>query len=98
MFVGVVHSKRTVRFTGYMRNGLLNPFELRSRHDALVEEMDRRGYAHKTPLAEWESTYLDKFGLIHNTPIDFVESTTEILSRCEECYLNTLNTLGIELT
>jgi hypothetical protein len=50
MLVG--HLKRKRPITNYIRLNLLEPTNLRERHDKLALEMKNRGFMHKSPLPE----------------------------------------------
>ena len=56
MFVGSVNKHR--RLDGFVRNNLVEPKKFQERHQALVEEMEARGYNHKSPLPECDISYL----------------------------------------
>jgi hypothetical protein len=62
---------------GFLDKGLLAPQAMQSRHQALVDEMNKRGYTHKSPLPE----------VVHSI-IGFVNgenSLSELRRRCPEC-------------
>lgn len=63
---------------GYLKKNLLEPQNLRSRHDRIVTEMLRRGMKHDSPI-----------GVVDfNVPkgyVSYQESIKELLSRCERC-------------
>lgn len=62
---------------GYFRNGLCEVHNIRSRHDALVAEMDFRGMRHRTPLKDfpvWTEGVVDK-----------EHSFLELVRRCPNC-------------
>jgi len=48
MFAGCIRTGRPL--SGYIKAGLVEPAKVKLRHDALAEEMLRRGYAHCSPL------------------------------------------------
>jgi hypothetical protein len=79
MFVGSIN--RRVSMDGFIKNDLLEPHSLKSRHDALVEEMQRRGYNHKSPLQviKYDVAY-------HEINRDL--SLQELIRRCPECKTN----------
>lgn len=64
---------------GFLEKGLLDSRQLRDRHDALVEEMLRRGYHHHSPLR-------DDFDP-DQAPgdIDVTKSRAELYERCDDC-------------
>lgn len=53
MFVGTILKR--VSLDGYIKNGLVEIHNLKSRHQELVNEMISRGYNHNSPLPEFES-------------------------------------------
>jgi len=78
MFSGTM--KKRISVDGYIENGLLDPSKLSSRHDELVQEMERRGYGHYSPLKEVDASY------VTGAPcIDTESNLKELASRCEEC-------------
>lgn len=79
MFVGAMRRGKSVE--GYLADGLLEPKSLEARHAALVEEMQRRGYNHKSPLLE-----APLFGDVRDeASIDPKASLEELLRRCPNC-------------
>lgn len=48
MFVGSI--RKGISMDGYIKNGMLEVHNIRKRHKQLVEEMERRGMNHKSPL------------------------------------------------
>jgi ribosomal protein L44E len=75
MFVGCLRRKKTL--TGFFTKGLLEVHSIRARHDALVQEMRRRGMQHKSPLQPFRSFKMGK--------INRRQSKLELASRCEKC-------------
>ncbi|MHC4597064.1 MAG: pyrimidine dimer DNA glycosylase/endonuclease V [Planctomycetota bacterium] len=81
MLVGCLLRKR--RITNYIRFDLLQPKSLRERHDQLALEMDKRGMLHKSPLPEYDLSYLPHE---HSTyKVNVEESLIELSRRCREC-------------
>ena len=77
MFAGTLNRNKSVK--GYLEKGLLEVHSLYDRHEKLVEEMERRGYRHCSPLDEkWKSA--EKLGAI-----DREKSFMELLRRCSRC-------------
>jgi hypothetical protein len=76
MFLGSV--KKGVSLFGFIRNGLVNPKEIKIRHDALAEEMVKRNYNHVSPL-EYDCSVLEE-GVV-----DVEESIRELRRRCDYC-------------
>ena len=58
MHVYVGQIKRRINLDGYAANNLLETKGIRKRHDALVAEMELRGMKHKSPLADYDLSYL----------------------------------------
>ena len=81
MLVG--HLQRKRRITNYIRLNLLQPKSLRERHDQLAMEMKNRGMLHKSPLPEYDLSYLPDEHRIYIVNAD--ESFTELSRRCQEC-------------
>ena len=77
--------KKKIRIDGYINNNLLEPLSIQSYHDRCVEEMEKRGYNHKTPLKIEEGLF-DYFSEEHlNHKVNLIESMSELLRRCPEC-------------
>jgi len=75
MFVGTI--KRGTSIQGYAANNLLESRSISFRHEQLVQEMQRRGYDHASPLV-----FHDK---LNAGEVNRDESLRELLSRCKEC-------------
>ena len=78
MAVGSLRRGKSVR--GFTGAGLLDLRKLRTRHDALVDEMGRRGYRHGSPLPEYE--------IPEGAPVGFVDvgaNRIALANRCAEC-------------
>jgi len=76
MFVGAM--RKGVSMQGYIDGGLLEPAKLNSRHDELVQEMERRGMKHKSPLPEHPPLF--EKGLV-----DSAGNLVELAKRCPAC-------------
>lgn len=84
MFVGSII--KNVSMKGYLKNGLLQPADLRARHDALVEEMENRGYNHNSPLKEYEpQLFTSLTGEEWDTKVDQVYNLEDLTKRCPDC-------------
>jgi len=83
MFIGTLRKRKKV--DGYIRNNCLQPRALFERHNVLVCEMQRRGYNHKTPIAEedCEICYLPQEQQYWE--INCTQSMKDLLERCPEC-------------
>lgn len=77
MFVGSISRGKSVE--GFLRDGLLEPKTLRTRHSQLVNEMTRRGYNHKSPLTDVDISHLP------DGKIDIDRNIEDLRNRCEEC-------------
>lgn len=62
---------------GHAKNGHIDTSLIKQRHDELVEEMERRGFQHGSPL-----DYSDELGL---GEIDVEKNREELSRRCENC-------------
>ena len=90
MFIGSI--KRGTKMHGYIKNNELEPLTIKSRHDELVEEMQRRGMSHKSPINDDMGEILHILLLdtghtkeeIFKT-IDTRKSLDLLISRCKEC-------------
>lgn len=88
MFLGAM--RKGISMQGYLDNNMLEPESIVTRHTALVQEMQRRGYKHNSPLTE---AMLDEAcvgfrarGLrAWDTKIDRDAAEAELLYRCKEC-------------
>jgi len=77
MLVGSLVRGKSIK--GFLDKGLLAPQEIFNRHAALVEEMVRRGYNHKSDLPEMD---LSIYPVGH---VDIEKSYRELYGRCEKC-------------
>ncbi len=77
MFMGSI--KKGISVEGFLRDGLLEPKTLHSRHDELVEEMKRRGYNHKSPLPDVDISHL------RDGKISLTRNIEDLKNRCVEC-------------
>ena len=77
MFIGSIKKGTSVK--GYLRDGLLDPPTLRTRHGALVMEMKARGYNHKSPLPKVDISHLP----VGNIDIEY--NIEDLKNRCAEC-------------
>ncbi len=77
MFVGSI--LKNISVSGYVLGGLFDESKLDARHDELVKEMQKRGFAHASPLQQ--VTYSSSY-----TPcIDYEENVRELSRRCVKC-------------
>jgi len=74
MFAGCIEKGKSLK--GYVAGNLFDAASLNARHDSLAEEMESRGFAHRSPLSKHSGT---------STPIDSALSLKDLLGRCAEC-------------
>lgn len=77
MFRGCVLKGRSL--DGYLKKNLVEIGGIKKRHDVLAEEIQRRGYKHKSPLDE---VPYNKYWF---TMVDIQKSLKELKRRCPEC-------------
>lgn len=81
MFVGTIN--KGISIDGYLRDNLLEPLSLLTRHVELVREMESRGYNHKSELLSVDLSRMDEKQFF--TKIDREKSLAELIRRCPEC-------------
>lgn len=87
MLVGTIRRHKSLQ--GYVDNGLIEPLSIHSRHEALVEEMTRRGYSHHSPipgdqeLRRLLGVYSWK---IASAKVDQDKAHRELCLRCPACW------------
>jgi queuosine biosynthesis protein QueD len=89
MFLGTL--KRKINIDGYIENDLFEPLSLKTRHQALADEIINRGYNHDSKLEFEEMTifsYLPNHYINHK--INKEVSLSKLLGRCKTCYYNYL--------
>lgn len=74
MATGSIIKGRSIR--GFLKKGLLDPSSIQKRHAQLVEEMQKRGFNHKTPLHLKSDIKCD---------INISANYTELINRCPDC-------------
>jgi hypothetical protein len=70
----------------YIKNNCIEPSAMERRHNALVKEMLRRGYNHKSPYTQPDISYLPWYQQCYK--VDRNKSLKELVSRCPECRKN----------
>jgi len=75
MLVGSINKGRSIQ--GFIDKGLVEPQNIKKRHEQLVKEILKRGYKHNSPLPEFE-TYI--VGSVNKQ-----KSYRELMRRCEKC-------------
>lgn len=81
MFVGTIN--KGVSIKGYVNKNLVEPLFIRKRHKELVEEMERRGYRHKSILPKIEYKKIE--GAFLNAVVNREKSYEDLIGRCEDC-------------
>lgn len=81
MFIGSI--KKGINLRGYIDKGLVEIHNIKSRHDALAEEMIRRGYKHNSPI--------DDIPLWNEGYVNVEENLKELQKRCPVCNNNISN-------
>ena len=81
MLVG--HLKKRKQIINYIRLNFLEPKSLRKRHNQLALEMVNRGMKHKSPLNEYDLSYLPKEHRLYT--VNIKDSLNELLRRCSKC-------------
>lgn len=89
MFVGSI--VKGISLDGYVTNNLLEVSSLKKRHDDLAKELTKRGMNHKSKLQHFLTHNLP--GKIINYKIDKGKALHDLISRCEECKRNYLNSI-----
>jgi len=87
MFAGCVIKQ--MKLDGYIKKGLVELDQIRTRHDQLAEEMIQRGYRHHSRFpteafnsAYWMGHYDKLVGKVNVTA-----NERELINRCEDCKL-----------
>ena len=84
MLLGSIEKDKNL--TGFIDGGLIDASQLPSRHTELVEEMERRGYNHNSPIDLTEKAF--KYIISAVGKIDIHKSIWDLQSRCSECKNN----------
>ncbi len=77
------HLQRKRRITNYIKQNLLQPKNLRERHDQLALEMENRKMLHRSPLPKYDLSYLPEKQRIYI--VNAEQSLIELSRRCSEC-------------
>lgn len=86
MLVGSM--RRGKNIDGFLAGKLVDPRLIFQRHEQLVREMRRRGYAHASPLNEEECRALMQGYGFPQEGIDLRANERELRRRCEDCARN----------
>lgn len=81
MLAGTLARRRSI--DGFVAKGLLEPSSMRVRHAALADEMEGRGFSHKSPLPDVDLEYLP--AAARETRVDVATSGVDLRARCERC-------------
>lgn len=81
MFAGTL--AKGISVSGYVRDNLMEPLSLLTRHALLAREMEARGYNHKSPLTYVKIEHLSPEEAF--TAVDSSSALRELLRRCPEC-------------
>jgi len=77
VFARTIRQKISVK--QYTDSGCLDTTKIKSRHDDLAKELERRKIPHRTPL-----TYVDE---IMQGSVNSAKNTAELMETCDDCYL-----------
>jgi len=80
-FMGCI--KKGTSLKGYIKNGLVEVHNIKSRHDELAMEMIKRGYNHKSPLEEFN---FQNAGYVNRE-----QNIEELKNRCLKCKMRIEN-------
>jgi hypothetical protein len=80
MFVG--HLRRGRRIEGFIAHNCVEPKSLERRHAALVRELQRRGYRHRSPLRHVHVRTLRLYSAVR---VDRYSALRDLTTRCTEC-------------
>jgi len=77
--------KHQHRLDGYIKANHFSAHDLWERHEALVQELDVRGYRHTSPFPEPAAVKFLAFYLPPHPPINRAAAETELLARGCDC-------------
>lgn len=77
-----------LKVDGYVKSNLLEPEALVERHDALVAEMQARGYGHSSPMSAVDVADVIRWHPLRWATIDRTAAKAELVSRCPDCANN----------
>jgi hypothetical protein len=81
MFAGTM--RKGIGLAGYVTNNCIEPSAIICRHTEIVNEMERRGYKHKTEL---KTVSLNTYEThIREATVDKDKSAELLVGRCTEC-------------
>lgn len=83
------HLRVKKRVDKYITNNCLEISSLKDRHEEIREEMERRGYNHKSPMNIDQGGIMDMASYLPSEHIlyivDSASSLVDLLCRCEHC-------------
>jgi hypothetical protein len=83
MFISSI--KKGISMAGYLKNNLLEPLSLVSRHDEIAIEMIKRGYNHNSPVIDFVITDYITDPKILNHKVNYIPAFKDLVTRCSEC-------------
>jgi len=85
MFASAIREKRSI--AGYLANGLVEPERIVRRHNELAQEMQNRGYPHRSDISEEDIQMIEKYSARtgNSGHVDVERSIRDLLARCNEC-------------
>ena len=91
MLLGSLERGRSI--DGFVSRGLIEVVSMRSRHDSLAAEMEKRGYSHKSTLSSQPTDeYLRACGydsvesaVMLGSCVDVSDSIADLSARCPHC-------------
>lgn len=78
MLAGSVSKQKTL--TGFITKGLVELDRIQHRHDEIASEVEFRGYNHKSPLDQPDTSCYDDLGAV-----SWADSIHELHRRCPDC-------------
>lgn len=83
MFISSI--KKGISMAGYLKNNLLEPLSLVSRHDEIAIEMVKRGYNHNSPVIDFIVTDYITDPKVLNHKVQVIPAFRDLITRCTEC-------------
>ena len=82
MILGCIEKDKSLK--GYELTGLIDASQLPGRHQVIVEEMEHRGYNHKSHMQPSEKVL--KYIVSAVGSIEVSKSIADLKARCTECF------------
>ncbi|KXS42932.1 MAG: hypothetical protein AWU59_1400 [Methanolobus sp. T82-4] len=94
MFVGAIRNNKPI--AGYLDGGLVDLDRIVERHDKLAQEMQKRGYKHKSEISEEDAEMVKQYSdnAEYSGRIDVDRSVRDLLERCDECAIRIRATIN----